>query len=104
MTDRQKFAGARPDAHSTREPQEHEAGCSRIGKPCECKFKAEAREPQAGWPIEVVRQRACDFGEGYQVGYDDGLEGNASDSETAWDRSRASAELAAAPDTPGDMT
>jgi hypothetical protein len=45
-------------------------------------------------PIKLVRQRACDFGEGYSAGYDDGLEGNASDSETAWDRSRASAELA----------
>jgi hypothetical protein len=45
-------------------------------------------------PIELVRQRTGDFNEGYRAGYDDGLNGNASDSESAWSAGTACAELA----------
>jgi hypothetical protein len=45
--------------------------------------------------IDVVRQRALDFAEGYRFGHEDGIEGNAEDADTAWCRSKASEELAA---------
>lgn len=53
-------------------------------------------QPEDEPTIEAVRQRAGDFSEGYQAGHEDGLEGNAYDSDRAWDLSRASKELAEA--------
>ena len=55
----------------------------------------EAQHPQQDESIDVavVRMRAGDFNEGYRAGYSDGLEGNASDSESAWCVSKASASL-----------
>ena len=45
-------------------------------------------------PLELVRQRCADFREGYRAGFERGEVGEPDDIEDAWDRSRASAELA----------
>lgn len=53
------------------------------------------RERAEQKPIEFVRAVALAFSEGYRAGYDRGEEGEASDAETAWCRSKASAALSA---------
>lgn len=55
-----------------------------------------APEPKR-WPIKMVRMRCRDFREGYRAGYARGEAGEVEDPEPAWDRSKASAEMAELP-------